>query len=62
MRAAVTHRDTAALFDWLMTLVALQGISDAAAFAFDAAQFPRKPSAEACSEHWPEAKTSDVKG
>lgn len=34
---AVARHDTAALFDWLITMVSLQGISDSAALAFDAA-------------------------
>lgn len=34
---AVARRDPAPVYDWLMTLVALQGISDQVAFSFDAA-------------------------
>ena len=33
---AVARRDSAPIFDWLVGLLALQGISDAAAFAYDA--------------------------
>ena len=36
MRAAVADRDTATIFDWLMGLIQLQGISDASAFAYSA--------------------------
>lgn len=36
IQQAVQCRDTATLFDWLVGLLALQGVSDAAAFAFDA--------------------------
>src|SRR3954451_6832709 len=36
IQAAVAARDTAPIFDWLMTLVALQGISDVIAFDYDA--------------------------
>lgn len=35
--AAIARREVAPLFDWVMRSVSLQGISDAAAFAFDAA-------------------------
>lgn len=34
---AVARRDPAPIFDWLTSLIALQGISDAAAFSYDAA-------------------------
>ena len=33
---AITRRDTAPVFDWLISLIALQGISDAVAFGYDA--------------------------
>lgn len=36
IRAAVDRRDTDAIFDWLIGLVQLQGISDRAAFGFSA--------------------------
>jgi hypothetical protein len=34
--AAVAAHDTAAIFDWLMSVIQLQGISDSSAFAFSA--------------------------
>ncbi len=36
IQAAVARRDPSPIIDWLTSLIALQGVSDAAAFSFDA--------------------------
>jgi hypothetical protein len=69
----VARRDSAPIFIWLMSLIALQGISDAAAFSYDArhggisfegiaAELARRPSCPRLSCYWTFADCGYRKG